>query len=109
MAFFQYLYLCIFDVEAQRILDLRDFGRIESNLNGTSAEQSACRGIGSIVYIAGNIHIIISQKSERIEVEAIMSPDTAKEILCSLSDSGTSPVTPRMEIFSVVLPSKSPV
>ena len=44
-----------------------------------------------------------------LEVEAMISPDTAKEIFDSLSDSGISPVTPRMEIFSVVLPSKSPV
>ena len=36
-----------------------------------------------------------------LEVEAVMSPDTVKEIPWSLSDSGTSPVMPRIEIPAV--------
>ena len=37
-----------------------------------------------------------------LEVEAVISPDTVKEIPCSLKDSGMSPVIPRIEIRPVI-------
>ena len=91
------------------MLDFRDSAGLkviltELPLSMPPVEELEAFSILQVTYVLSEV-----SRVSVLEVEAVISPDTVKEIPCSLKDSGMSPVIPRIEIPSVEPPSKSPV